>query len=299
VRVVVSVESSDPSRVVRLLDPADGSVSFRIKGPNTNRQKVKDALVSLPALQLGLPASALATPGDRDIPGSIINDLDLFRTNGVTVSEVSPATLRFNVDQVTDVEVDVQAAPNGPNILGFPVFTPRRVHIKAPDAVINTAKAAKKLVAYAHLDEAHEALTQGPNDLTVVPLTVPFGDRNVTIAPATVLAHVEIKKSEMSLTRSSIPVWVNYAPGADDKFKAVNEPIITKVTVIGPEEEILALQDPSFPTPPKAWFEVTGNDKADIDIERRLHFDLPPGVRPSPEDAKRTITFHLVERKGE
>jgi hypothetical protein len=297
VRTVVTVESADPSRTVRLLEPADGKVSFTITGSNTNRQKVKDLLDSLPAIQLELQGSALATPGDRDVPAAMINDSDLFRSNGVAVSEVSPPTLRFNVDIVDDVEVDVQPAPDGANFSAVPIFTPRKVHVKAPHSVIEAARAANKFVAYAHLDEAREALTPGPHDLTVVPVTIPFGDKNVTIVPSTVLAHVEIKRSDVSYTIPAVAVRVTYPSTIDDKLKAICDTKVTDITVTGPPELIRAMKDPNFQPQPYARLEVEPKDAADTTYERQLQFQLPTGIQISPESEKTTIPFHLTERR--
>ena len=167
----------------------------------------------------------------------------------------------------------------------------------APDSVIAAARAAGNLVAYAHLDETREPLTPGPHDLSGVPLTLPFGDKTMTITPSVVSAHVEIKKSDVTSSLDAVPIWITYSPGMDDKYKVVCDPSLPDVTVIGPEEQIEAIKSGAFR--PKATLEVVPSDlPVDIDHTRRLRFELPPDVHVSQQDAQREITFRLTERKA-
>jgi hypothetical protein len=299
--VVVSVESADPSRVVHLLEPIDGKVSFVIAGTNTNCTKVSDILNSMPALPLELPESILATPGEHEVSGAMINDLELFRTNGVAVSVVNPQTLRVVVEMVHGVDVEVQPAPDGMNFSAPPVFTPRTVHVTAPDSVIDAAKKSNELVAYAHLDQTSEPLSPGPHEVKTVPLSLPFGDKSVMPVPSTVAAQYDIKKSDVSYVLQSVPVRVTYPPGFDDKFKAVYDTVVTNVTVTGPEEQIRALrEDPNFQPQPWAWFEINpSTDKQpDTTYPRHLHFELPTGIHLGDQDQNRMISFKLMERRA-
>ena len=117
--------------------------------------------------------------------------------------------------------------------------------------------------------------------------------------PANVTAHYEVKKSDASYTIPAIPIWVAYPPGMEDKFKAVYEPFLANVTVMGPDAQIKALRDPAFEPKPKAMFEVSPDDATgDAQHERRLRFDLPQGIQVSPDDSKRTVQFKLTERHG-
>jgi hypothetical protein len=294
--VVVSVVSADPSRVVRLVEPADGRVTFTIRGSNPNRQRLKEVFDSEPSLQIQLPQSTLATPGDAEVSPAIINDMQLFRDNGITVSEIAPQILKVNVEAVLGVDVDVQAAPDGTTLAAS--FTPRKVHVMAPDSVIEAARKANKLVAYAHVADTTETLTPGPHDLKDVPITLAFGDKNLLPTPATVAAHVDVRK-DVTWPLPSIPVYLLSPPGFDDKYRVVYETTLPNVTVIGPEEQIRALQNPNSKLEIKAYLEVSAADlPVDMEHERRLRFELPEGIRPSPDDAQRTIKFTLSERKG-
>ncbi len=298
--ISISLRSSDPTRVVRLVDPANGKITVDLAGANANMQHIREQLALAPTLQIDVPQSSLSSTGNHQMSGALINDLDVFRNNGITVSNVIPPDLTVNVDALDDVEVEVQAAPDGKNFSAAPSFTPRKVHIRAPRSVIANAKASNKLVAYAQINEASEPLTPGAHDLPRVPLTVPFTDSLLTISPTTVSAHVEIKKSDATLVLEAIPIWAIVPPVVDDKYKAVYDPpSLTNVVVSGPEDQINALQTKTYPLTPKATFEVNPNlSMVGVDQTARLHFDLPPDVHVSPDFAQRTITYKLVERRA-
>ncbi len=139
----------------------------------------------------------------------------------------------------------------------------------------------------------------GTHDLPAVPVVVTLNDANLSFSPLNVSAHYDVKRSDVSYTIPAIPVWVIYPPGVEDKYKAEYEPFLANVTVIGPEEQIKAMRDPSFEPKPKAMFEVNPDDvNSDGPHERGLRFDLPFAgqVHVSPDDQKRTVTFKLVER---
>lgn len=293
----ISVHSANPSRVVRLLDPPDGRITFIITGANNNRQHTREQLAALSSLQIDVPESILTTTGYHQLSGALINDMDVFRTNGIVVSKVPDLTV--TVDELRDVDVEVQAAPlEGKNLVAPPVFTPRRVHVKAPSSLIPTSRA--KLVAYAHLDETGEALTPGPHDLPAVPLTVAFGDKDTRITPLTVAAHFEVKNSDATGQVPAMPVWAIYPPTIEDKYKAVYDPqVLPSVTVTGPEELVNKLVNNTYTPAPKATFEVSP-DLSGVGAEQtvRLQFDLPPDVHVSPEFAQKRVTYHLVERRA-
>jgi hypothetical protein len=169
------------------------------------------------------------------------------------------------------------------------------VTVRAPNSVIKAG-----MVVYAYLKEAKETLTPGPQDLTNVPLSLSTGDNpNVTITPRFVSAHVEIKKTDVSGSIPSIPIWATYPPGMDDQYKAVYDATLSSVAVTGPEDVVRPLEAQTFPQSPKATFQVDPKDKAlGVDHTARLHFELPDGVHVSPDFAQKTITYHLVERKA-
>jgi hypothetical protein len=295
--ITVSVHSSDPTRVVRLVDPTDGKLNVELDGTNNNLEKIRGILAATPTLTIDVADSILSSTGNHSVPGAIVNDQDIFRSNGITVDSVLPHDLTINVDAQEDVTVQVKPAPDERNFSAPPIFTPHEVHVKAPHSVISAARAAGNLVAYAHLDQTREVLTPGSHDLTAVPLTVPFGNGAVAISPSSVAAHVEIKKSDVTLLLPAVPVWVVYPPGMDDKYKAVYDPSLPSVTVVGPEEQIATLESGSFK--PKARLDVSPADlPVDTDHERRLQFELPTDVHASPEDLQRTISFRLTERKA-
>jgi hypothetical protein len=293
----LNVLSPDPTHSVRLVVPMDAKLRADLSGPNGKLQVIRDQYeTGAKAVQIELPESVVSQVGEHQVSSSILNDSKIFSNNGVTASDILPPFLTVDVDVLEDVTVDVAAPPDISNLAAAPIFEPRKVTVRAAHSVIQSARDDGKLIAYADIKSAREALTPGVHDLTGVPVTVPFAVTAIT--PATVSAHVEMKKSDVSVTLPAIPVWVVYPPGMEDKYKAVYDPTLANVTVIGPEEQIRALQSPTFEPKPKATFEVSASDlPTDTDRQGRLRFDLPADIHVSSEDARRMITFHLVERK--
>ncbi len=294
----VQVKSLDPSRVVRLTDPVDGKLRADFSGPQGGMDQVRGKLEAGLPITIELSDGEL-TPGAHPILATRVNQDPMLVKNGISVSNSIPNEISIFVDKLEETTLDLQAPPDAKNIVGTPTFEPRKIKVVAPHTVLNSARQHGKLIAYADLDSIHQALDPGTHDLPSVPVVVTLNDANLTFSPSSVSAHYDVKRSDVSYTIPAIPVWVIYPPGVEDKYKAEYEPFLANVTVIGPEEQIKAMRDPSFEPKPKAMFEVKPDDvNNDGPHERALRFDLPfPGqVHVSPEDEKRTVSFKLNER---
>jgi hypothetical protein len=299
VSIPIIPRSPDSTRIVRLVEPEGGKVRADLDGPNGLLQPVLKQLESgATVAEFDVPENALQTPGNHRIDSSLLNDLPLFTNNSITVQNIEPTDLVINVDVLQSVQVDVQPAAEGENFVSPPTFEPRKVTVRAPGSVIKPG-----MVVYAHLTEAKEAkgaLAPGSQDLTGIPLSLSTGDDpNVTIAPAFVSAHVEIKKSDVTGTIPSIPIWATYPPGVDDKYKATYDNTLSNVTVTGPEDLVRPLAAGTSQQSPRATFEVDARaTSTDVDHTATLNFELPAGVHVSPEFAQKTITYRLIERRS-
>ncbi len=294
----VQVRSLDPSRIARLADPADGKLRGDFSGPQGGMEQLREGLESGTPVHIELGDGEL-TPGPHPILSTRINQDPLLVKNGISVSNCSPRELAIFVDTLEEVTLDVQPPPDAKNIVGAPTFEPRKVKVVGPHTALANARLHGKLVAVADLESIHQSLDPGTHDLPAVSVSVPISDPSVSVVPSNVVAHYEVKRSDATYTIPAIPVWVIYPPGMEDKYKAQYEPFLANVTLIGPEEQIRAMRDPSFEPKPKAMFEVKPDDVAgDGSHERRLRFDLPfpQLVHVSPDDEKRTVSFKLVER---
>ena len=120
--ISVSVHSRDSSRVVRLVTPSDGKLNVELGGTNPSLEKIREILAATPSLQIDVPDAVLATTGDHSIPAAVINDLDLFRGNGITVNSVLPRNLTINVDAQHDVLVEVKPAARCTKFIVAPDF---------------------------------------------------------------------------------------------------------------------------------------------------------------------------------
>jgi hypothetical protein len=114
VSIPIVPHSPDPSRVVRLVEPADGKVRADLDGPNGWLQPVLKQIESGAAVaDFDVPESALQTEGNHRISSSLLNDLPLFTKNSITVQNIVPTDLVIYVEGLTSVQVEVQPAPEG------------------------------------------------------------------------------------------------------------------------------------------------------------------------------------------
>ncbi|CAN5618689.1 hypothetical protein BH10PLA1_BH10PLA1_19310 [soil metagenome] len=301
--IPISVKSADPTLIVTVIDPADQNITAELVGPRISVDKVTEQIKLIPKSDQGvmieIPPSYV--PGRYTIPSSLVSDADMFRRTGVTISKTSPQNLHIEIDKIVDRDLDVQMPGDVQNLVGTPTFEPRKVRISGPQSVLDTAEARGQLNVYADfkgLRERQSLKVPGKHDLVNVPVVVPFSDKNLTVSPITVNATVEVRQLDVEYKKNSIPVYVTYPHPVDAQFRAEYEDSLPDVTMIGPSEQIEAMQRPGFDPQPKARFEVappSSKDPVGQTRTARLQFDLPPGVRMSPDDEKRTIQYKLVK----
>lgn len=297
----VEVRSTDPSRIVRLVDPADGKMRADLSGPHALLDKVREGLES-GSRTVHIDIDAQFSPGRHSLQSARVGNDPFFSQNGVTVSNCMPQELTILVDPLVELELDVHVPPSVTNLAAPAVFQPQKVKVRLPQSL----REAGALEAYAQLDGNPDMKTAGPHDLTGIPVAlwraeghvpIRMEDANVKITPGVVAAKVEVANSDVSYTIDSVPVWVVYPPGRiSDDLKAKYDPILARVRVIGPDEKIKAMQSPDFPRP-HALFEVSATNQPGVEYTTRPKFELPAGVHVSDEDANRVILYTLEPRK--
>jgi len=300
VQIRVEVVNNDPNRLVQLLDAdgrpqADLIINAIIFGPHSRVQQVQEKLLSS-AVRIQLDPKL--GEGRSAIPADILSRQPLFVQPGVSVTNVIPAKIDVLIDAVEHLDVPVRAPASMTNLDGPPIFVPAQVHISAPKSVLNAARAQGPLVAYAQLENDRNA---GVRDIANVPVSLAIKDPHLLISPPAVSAKVTFRKSEIAGRIPSVPVWARYPPGTFlDKYRIDYEASVFDVQVIGPPEVIHQMNDPTFEPKPKAYFDVTlGSAGADgATHEAPLRFDFGnTGIKISPEDRNKTITFKVTERK--
>ncbi len=136
----VQVKSLDPSRVARIIDPADAKLRGDFSGPQGGMEQVRGKLEAGIPVTVELSDGEL-TPGSHPILSTRVNQDPMLVKNGISVSAPIPNEINIFVDKLEETTLDVQPPPDAKNIVGSPTFEPRKVKVVAPHTVLNSARA--------------------------------------------------------------------------------------------------------------------------------------------------------------
>lgn len=298
--IPIEVRSDDPNRFVTLRMP-DKNVVAQLSGPRARLEEIRRQVQPQ-----GDRPSVIITI-DPNLPPQDVHQLDtaqqlsrnpIFVRSGITVGNCKPARLPVYVDEFVERELDVQAPAGATNIVGAPIFDPRRVKVRAPKSYFAEAERLGPLVVEAELASTELLDKPGPHEASV-PVSCPRlrQDRNVTYTPNKVTAAFEVRQADVKYTIPSMAVFVAGPQNLLSQYRVDCAPSVANVTVIGPPDKIELLQREDFPKP-KAVLEVSGDDlPADVPRppRRLIYRGLPEGVRVSPADEQRALEFTLVK----
>jgi hypothetical protein len=293
--VRVSLRPSAADTVVRRTDPGD--VIVELEGSRSKIERVRATLMQGGAdgtVAIPVPADA---PEGKTTPLPLLSRLEdapIFRDNGINVLQCRPAYVDFVVDHIiSGVEVRPQLPPKLAQQLGGKVtYDPPVVKLRGPRSVLGDAST---VTVVADLREADIPRTAGTHTIASVPVRLAILDPNVTLTPTTVSASVTVQQTDATYEIASVPVFVSGPVTMLDRYRVVfpNGPFISRVTVVGPQEEIEKIRRDEFK--PRATLEITSQDLRDR-LPRTPTYSLPPGVSVSEEHRQRTIDFRLVDR---
>jgi hypothetical protein len=310
-QVIVTVRSSDPTRVARLVGPdlqpiRDTTIQADLKGPQSGIEKLRDSFGMGGGPPIDIDIDQNTPLGMHPVPTAVINNSPRFKSAGVSVSNVIPAELNVWVDTIIDLpNVDVEPAPDVKNLTGRPIFNPAKVRVSGPKSVLESAMRDGRLHVYAELKGFKELEQPGHHELTGVPLTVTVRDPDVRLARAAISAEVEVSKLDINGTIPYVRIGVTNPLTRDaDQWKAVplddqGRPITTlaNVKVTGPAEIIKLLETDKYEPKPEATFEVTDFSEPDKEKTATLDYKLPEKVQLDPA-APHTIRYRLEARNS-
>jgi hypothetical protein len=305
VPILISVKSSDPNRVVKLVRDGDRVVMGDLRGPRSSLDIVRGELAKNDkAIQIDVPSSF--QPGLRDIDVTLqIPNNPLFVDNGVKVDAIHPQSVQVMIDTLDSVEVPVEVRPSDSAALAsHPVFTPAVVKITAPHSVVENYQAKGEMKVYADLAMLDVLQQPGTHDnVANIPLVTPVQDENMTLSQSTVKGSIEVKAADARDTLNSLPVWVGGAPPVMRDYEVqLTQPVITNVTVIGPADKIQELMKPdsTLRAEARAWLIITSSDTRNIGTvqSKKLLYVLPKGVSVSPQDENRLFEFKLINKSN-
>jgi hypothetical protein len=291
--VEVLVQSNDPSRSVLFTEAGEHYVTLKLMGPQEGVRKVMDQLTQrIPRERLTLALGADGPIRDNQSVGitSLIQNLDLFKSNGVSVLEVQPPAMTINVDTEARRTVPVELPTDHPEFTTSKIDPPN-VTVSGPQRVLSAAN----LKALLKLDGFSQLNTPGTYALQSVPVELSTPSR-LHVDPTHVDATVVVSQSDITHEIPAVYVWIVATPSTLRDFNlqlADSDVSITHVVVKGPKEQINAIEKGVFN--PIAELRVSQGD-ANNPHEIAPVFDLPPGVTVVNPEAKKPIKFTATPR---
>lgn len=291
-----------PDRVI--LGPTDRLVTAELRGPAAQLETVKNMLLTKSGKSaITLPLDTSLAADSYEIHTERIAADPLFRTHAITVESAEPRTLTVYVDRVVDREIPVRVPPNLMNLLdGKPVFDPPFVHVRGPQSELQRVASDGALDVFADLAGRESLKTPGVHDERAVPVLTQLRGPNITVTPTKVNATLKVRPADVTITWSTMPIWINTPPGFADKYRVVlANPTLKDVRLTGPAETISAMQQESYRPKPKARLDVSNADlpAGETRVKVVQFDDLPKGVSVSPTDAQRPAEYKILDNTRE
>jgi hypothetical protein len=195
VTLPVEVISSDPTKVVRIVNPSDKNVVLTLKGPRAALDRLAEQInpaSGSPPLQI--PLNDTAAEGTQTVDSLRVGEDKRLVDAGITVVSVSPRKLEIQVDPIISVEAVVVGDES---LLNPPTFTPARVTLRGPRSVLKPDQQnGKPLEVTAAIAGRLSGATPTTSAVTLnnVKLSTRFRDPNVSLTPAEVSAVVELDR---------------------------------------------------------------------------------------------------------
>jgi hypothetical protein len=303
----IEVRVSDSNRLVTLKDPADHNVVATLSGP---RSAVDRAIHDLQAggsdralVQIDVDPKRTRPRGEFNLSsGDVIANHPFFVRQGISVRDVSPTSLRVEIDDYEIQEVPVRLPDNLPTVKDVR-FVPRVVKVRAPSSVWQAMKQAnKEPYAIGDISKLAEINQPGPHaGVNFVPVIWPSPQEHVTIVPRTVQATFEVQRQEKKAQLPSVPVYTKAPPSFDDKYKVELQlpggaKTLSQVPVVGPPDTIDKLLNGELTATADIQPALTG--APGTTRTAAVKFDLPDGVRFDGDPEKFQVPYTLVERSA-
>ena len=303
VSISIEVRTTDGSRIITLKAPADRNVTATLSGPRTLVERIIHDLQSgspdHAALQIYIDPGKLPRGESSLETARYIANNPLFKGQGISVKEISPPTLRVDIDDFETQSLEVKSPPNIQNVQEVR-FIPSKVTVRAPGRVFKDADASK---LYVVADFSKLGLLDQPGRHVVpgVPVSLAFRGESFNIDPQTVTASFEVKKPEAEMDLESIAIFTDAPLPIFNGYRLDFKPLtVPRIHVMGPQDQIDQLKNNEFK--PRAILDIAPEDTdqaAGAVHKKRLHFILPKDVRVVSDPDGYTVDFTLTERAKE
>jgi hypothetical protein len=237
-------------------------------------------------------ATANAGPGGSSIldvnTAAILDRSEFFRSQGVTVTHVSPAHMQIIFEPVVKLQKHVEFRSQ---LVDQFTLSPDVVEIRIARAALQKIGGADQLrVVAVESDPSRSLATLTPDAQHTIRVRFVAeynGTRNenVTVLPreGTLSAHI-VRQQQAAVQIPDVPVWLGGPPEVLGKYQIDVQPKSTSVTVTGTTTLIENLRNRldaggTRASGVQAYLDITPDDKpTDSYIHRRLRYILPDGL---------------------
>jgi hypothetical protein len=300
--VSIDVRTNDHNRIVNLRLPRDKNIIVELSGPRMQLDRVRELLRPKPdgdaAVQIYVDPQI--DPGVQQLLTlSQINNLPVFKNNGITVKSAQPPYLSVEIDSYERRNVPVKAPPEIAGMLSDQTrFVPDMVEIRAPKLELEKAEAEGALFVYANLPKREELKTKtGFYAVENVPVYWAKQRENVSLMPLTISAKLDIKQRDAEYTIPSVPIAKQTTADFDRNYTLDYAVIIPNVGITGPMEQVELIKKGELKV--KARLDIADllDYKVGVEDRRPLQWDLPPGVSLAKETKdKANWAFKIKDR---
>lgn len=296
VAVPVELVSGDPTKAVRLLQPADGNVMLTVRGPKGAIDKLTERMRSPGGnapVQIRVDKTGRGGEQDLTIRGDSVGDDPRFRDAGIRIDGAQPETMVVRVEDIVERDVVVTQRPGDSPWTA--TFEPAVVKVRGPASVVGNpaTEPDPRVAVYGEIAGRVDPTVSTDQDVVLrdVKLTVNNENRNVTLGVQTVTATLRPVAAD-TLTFDAVPVQVLWNADRSKSYdlSSVTPPTLPRVVVAGPKKEIDKLRAPGARIPPAA---AVLPDAVQVgDNVATIKFQFGPGVTvKEPADPRVTVTL--------
>src|SRR6266550_2604276 len=184
--VSIDVRTNDHNRIVTLRLPRDKNIIVELSGPRAQLDRVRELLRPKPdgeaAVQIYVDPQ-IELGAQQLLTVSQINNLPVFKNNGITVKSAQPPYLSVDIGKYDRRTVPIKAPPEIAGMLSDQTrFVPDVVELRAPRLELEKAEAEGTLFVYANLPKRDELKTRtGLYPVENVPVYWPKQRENVSL----------------------------------------------------------------------------------------------------------------------
>jgi len=274
---------------------------FSVSGPNLRADDLAKLLRNTKALIL---------PVSRDIElnretsldlSLLISELPELRELGLSIRRIEPQSVKVKVDTLQTREVPITASPLEGK---FDItFIPDRVTVRGPARELAQLQEMQALGITGNIAQSQLRLV-GTESLEIpsVTLSPPPGSRVIIVGQPTVKAVVKAPVTKIRrYTLPAVPFYVMTHSALNDRRPEIsvtyNDRSITTMPTVeieGPSAIIDRIEGRDTSLILKAFVELRSEDTALAGVERRVEFELPPGVTVVSPERTVKVTVKLT-----